>query len=114
MLLAAGCGQSFSPQASVIGLRLLAVKAEPPEIGAGQTTHLTSLAFDAKGRPITVSWKLCTLAPSTAESTPVNSACITEALDGGDYLLEEGTGDAIDFQAPKVDLRTLGIPDVSG
>jgi hypothetical protein len=113
MWLVAGCGPSFSPEYAVIGLRLLAVRADPPEIGPGEKTHLSSLTFDPMGRPIDVSWKLCTLAPSPAESTPVNSACITDQTDLGNYLEDLGSGDAIDFIAPRVDPRTLGIPDVS-
>jgi hypothetical protein len=114
MLLVAGCGQSFDPEQKVLGVRLLAAKADPPEAGPGETTHLSSLTFDAMGRAVSVSWKLCTLAPSSAESTSVNSACITDQTDAGDYLVDLGTGDAIDFTVPQVDPRTLGIPDLSG
>jgi hypothetical protein len=114
MLLVAGCGQQFVPEQRVEGVRLLAVRADPPEVGPGEVTHLTSLTFDAMGRAVDISWKLCTLPPSAAESTPVNSACITDQTDAGDYLVDLGTGDAIDFTVPQVDVRTLGIPDPSG
>ncbi|MCA1825423.1 MAG: hypothetical protein LC689_00605 [Myxococcales bacterium] len=64
-LLAAGCPAGLEAQSHVSKLRVLGIKAEPPELivqpDAGlPSTTLTALAVDPSGAPISIRFALCT------------------------------------------------------
>jgi hypothetical protein len=60
-LAAAGCEPSADPITLVDSLRVLAVRAEPPEVGPDGRSVLTPLTVDPKGggRPLTHDWRVC-------------------------------------------------------
>ena len=74
--LAAACGNSFDKAEYVNGLRVLAVKAEPPEVAPGQSTQLSVLAVDTANRPVTLTWAACTLYPKAGYGV-INPDCFT-------------------------------------
>jgi hypothetical protein len=58
---AAGCEPSADPITLVDSLRVLAVRAEPPEVGPDGRSVLTPLTVDPKGggRPLSHAWRVC-------------------------------------------------------
>jgi hypothetical protein len=77
-----GCHQSFDPPSYVTGLRVLAVKADPPELTAGESGTMTVLAVNADGAPIDATWDICLLTGGVA--TTVDPACLTSGA-GPDF-----------------------------
>jgi hypothetical protein len=59
--LAGACGQAFAPASLVAGLRVLAVRAEPPHLRPGGATVLTALVADPRGtgREVSYLWATC-------------------------------------------------------
>src|SRR3954471_18744384 len=84
-LVAAGCGNSFDPASFVDKLRLLAVKAEPPDVAFGQMTTLTATAVNPGGSTPAITWDACLLPPPPATGEAVNQDCV--ALPEGDASL---------------------------
>jgi hypothetical protein len=111
VLVAAGLGacQSFPdpPVSFVEGLRVLGIKAEPPEVPVGGMTALSMLAVDTQGNPITADWTECFMAPLAGEA--VNADCITGAMSQ-----PIGNGLDITFTMPQLTAESLGAPDASG
>jgi hypothetical protein len=105
------CGNSFTPASLVQGLRVLAVKAEPPEVAPGQTTTLTALAVDTTGAAVQASWSACT-EPALAGTGPINPDCFTH--DSAPYLTPLGAGLSITAVVPQVAPADFGPPDASG
>ncbi len=106
-----GCGNSFAPSSFVSGLRVLAVKADPPEVAPGQDTSLTVLAVDTAGATIQVTWVACT-EPVLPSGGPVNPECITSGT--APFLTPLGDGLAITATTPAVDPAVFGPSDASG
>jgi hypothetical protein len=107
----AACSNHDDPASYVTGLRVIAVKAEPPEVPiGGGTTTLTTLAIDTLGRPIGVDWAVCLDPPSQGQA--INPDCITQP-DGG-ALVTAGSGTATPITVPAIPLAALGRPDASG
>ena len=103
-----GCAKSFDPATWVTGLRVLAVKAEPPELAGGEGGTLTALVIDTDGRPVTVDWDTCLLPPPLSGGA-LNSECLTS--DAGSAFLPLGTGLSVPFTMPTHDVTELGLPD---
>jgi len=61
LALAAGCGSPFPPDSLVERLRVLAVQADPPEVGLEGSVALSALVADpgGGGRPLVFTWALC-------------------------------------------------------
>ncbi len=61
MLVLAGCLEDLPRPSKVDSLRVLAVRAEPPEAAPGDSVKLTALVVDptGKGRPLTMRWSAC-------------------------------------------------------
>lgn len=55
----AACSDPLPKVTSVDRLRLLAIRAEPPEVAPAGTTTLEALAVDAAGRPVAYRWAAC-------------------------------------------------------
>ena len=55
----AGCNVDFDPSNEVHGLRVLAVRAEPPTVALGGATTLDALAVTPDDGPTALSWELC-------------------------------------------------------
>ncbi len=106
LLVGAGCTPDFDPATYLDSVRVVAVKAEPPEIAAGETTTLTALTFGANAP---LEWALCTLAAPVGTGDLINTDCTTN--DTADYLVPLGTGDSIQFTMPMEDPAKLSFPD---
>jgi hypothetical protein len=107
-LVAGGCTTHPDPPVSfIVGLRVLAVVADPPQVAPGATSQLSILAVDTDGQPISAQWSRCTLAPRTGEA--VNPGCVT----GTSALVPIGSGLSIPFEMPQVTAADLGAPDAS-
>ena len=107
----AGC-QNFSdpPVTFVSGLRVLGIKAEPPQIAPGASTTVAALAVDTDGGTPAASWSQCLLPPLPGAT--VNPSCVdgSAATD----LQPIGDGLTIPFVMPQVMAASLGAPDATG
>src|SRR5438105_2652666 len=58
----AGCAQPLPSRALVDDLRILGVRAEPPEAPPGTSVHFDALIADPRGsgRALKLAWALCT------------------------------------------------------
>jgi hypothetical protein len=111
VLLAVACNRSFTPAEHVEGLRVLAIKAEPPEVAPGGMTTLTALAVDTTGAQITVDWAACT-EPAQPGNGIVNPDCLQN--DTASFLVPLGSGASILGTLPTIDPNTFAPPDASG
>jgi hypothetical protein len=99
VLLALGCGKSFTPDSLVNSFRVLAVRAEPPEIHPSQSTTFSALVVDPTrpGQNDTLLWLSCDPDPydlgrsACNELGNLNSAsALLSAVDGGQLDLPAG------------------------
>jgi hypothetical protein len=110
-LLGVGCTEHPDPPVSfVAGLRVLAARAEPPQVDPGATSQVTLLVVDTGGLPVQVAWSRCTVAPRMGEA--VNPACVTSS--GPPTLEALGAGTSISAVMPQVTAADLGQPDGTG
>lgn len=112
--LAFGCGGDFKDDYHrVDGLRLLAVKAEPPEGREGAKFTLTAVAVNRDGSPIDVQWIAC-LVPAFPGQGTLNPLCFEDPPQ--QYLFPIGAGLAISgtFIVPPKDPRIPQFPDATG
>lgn len=58
-----GCADPFLPQSVVTELRVLAIRAEPPEVRPGEAVLLDALVLDPRGREARHSWYACAPRP---------------------------------------------------
>ena len=107
--LVAGCRNNGDTASYVGGLRLLAVKAEPPEIPPGQMTTLTATVANPGGTLPTVDWAACLAPPPPATGQSVNMDCVS--VDGGAPLLPFGSGMSVAATMPMITIGMLGLPD---
>jgi hypothetical protein len=110
-----GCGPSFDPASLVAGLRVLAVKAEPPELAPGETATLTPLIVDTRGLDAgtpRVSWSLCLQAPLPGSA--VSNDCLSTDLGASDIVTQLGEGPTMQVTMPNVTQAQLGVPDSTG
>jgi hypothetical protein len=107
-----GC-QSFNdpPVSFVAGLRVVGMKAEPPQIAPGASTTVTALAVDTDGATPTASWSQCLLPPLPGQT--VNTACVDGSAAASD-LQAVGDGLTIPFAMPQISAASLGAPDATG
>ena len=115
LMLVMGCGPEFDPASLVTGLRVLAVKAEPPELAPGETSTLTPLIVDSRGMDAgtpRVTWSLCLQAPLPGSA--VSKDCLSTDLGTSDIVTELGEGPTMQVTMPNVTQQQLGIPDSTG
>ena len=77
-----GCKPDFGTPASLVtGRRILAVRAEPPEVRAAGTATFTALVVSPDGTEASpaIDWALCTTPKPLDENNVVASACLTDA-----------------------------------
>jgi hypothetical protein len=114
LLLAGGCVRSFDPATYVNGLRVLAVRADPPEVAPGDTTMLTVLAVDPSQTgvaTITAEWAACTQPPAPGVLT-INPDCVNH--DTAPYLVQFGGGLTLATAVPQVTVTDFAPPDATG
>lgn len=96
------------PASFVVGLRVLAVVAEPPQVDPGGVSQISMLVVDTAGRPVDAAWSRCTVAPLSGEA--VNPDCVTDPA----ALVSLGSGLAIAAEMPPaVTAAALGQPDAT-
>jgi hypothetical protein len=110
LLALAGCQPDFDPASYLKDqdLRVIAIKAEPPEIVAGETTTLTPLIING---PATLDWAYCTIPAVPGSGNMINEECITSET--APHLVQLGQGDTMTVTMPEVNPFTgqLGLPD---
>lgn len=77
-VLASSCGAQFTPETLVDSLRILSIKAEPPEVNPGQGAALSMLYGDPTrvGQPSTIIWVGCEPDPKDLNRNACNDASI--------------------------------------
>ncbi len=111
LLLASGCRSSNDDPASfVTGLRLLAIRAEPPEVAPGEMSTLSALVVDTEGRTIDIAWSICEKLPLPGDALSLDCA----AADAGTTLAPIGDGTQVQLTMPPLTPSELGLPDSSG
>ena len=58
-LFAVACRSDFSPASEIRGLRVLAVRGEPPTVPLGAQAVMETLAVTPDGGPVALKWALC-------------------------------------------------------
>ena len=80
---AVGCKPDFGTPASLVTeRRILAVKAEPPEVRPGMTASFTGLVVSPDGTEASpaIDWALCTTPKPLDENNVVAAACLDDGL----------------------------------
>ncbi|HVV53184.1 MAG TPA: hypothetical protein VHO06_26235 [Polyangia bacterium] len=106
-----GC-QSFPdpPVTFVAGLRVLGIKADPPEVAAGASSTIDTLAIDTDGATPAAAWSACLEPPLPGQT--VNPDCVDTTA--ASFLQPIGSGLSITATMPRVTAGALGEPDASG
>jgi hypothetical protein len=109
---ASGCQPGTdAPVTFVSGLRVLAIKAEPPQIAPGGSTAVTAFVVGTGAETPTVAWSRCRRPPLPGEG--VSPDCVTNVE--APYLEPIGGGLTITTAMPAdVTADALGAPDASG
>lgn len=107
VLAATGCEQDVPDRTKVDQLRILGVRAEPPEAAPGGTVTLDALVVDpVEQRPITLTWAFCTPDPSEGVSSCTDEANI-QPLGAGTSATVTIAGDALAGLPPEVQERGI-------
>jgi hypothetical protein len=101
LLVIVGCKPDLgSPASLVSGLRILAVKSDPPEVAAGMPVQAELLAVDGNGRVMAPArWSLCLAHKPPAENNVVARSC------------SSGTGELMPL--PDLGLQTIVMVPVN-
>lgn len=111
--LAAGCGPEFDPKSVLSDLRVVAIKAEPPEIAPGETTTLTAVVpLEETRGGVSFEWAVCRLPPVAGASGGVNQDCLLHET--APFLEPAGTTKRVQVTMPDVEPLDLGLPDGTG
>mgnify|MGYP001432917068 CR=1 FL=1 len=81
--LAVGCGEEFDPFNEVTGLRVLAVRAEPPAIASFETATLDALVYEPDDAAVSYRWSWCpmTLGSATGFECAIEEEDLKAGLD---------------------------------
>lgn len=104
----AHCGPDFDPRSYLTGLRVLGIRAMPPEVAPGQTAQLDVLSIDTRGRPVDFAWAVCRLPPLSGGAS-VRPECVS--TDTAPFLEQLGGGSTQAVTMPNVPPTDLGPPD---
>ena len=108
LLLLSACWPGFENATYVHGLRVLAVKAEPPEAAPGSNVAMQALVVDTDGAAITADWVACTL-PAVPGTGQVNPLCLTTGP-----VVPLGSGLSVNITVPDVVPLAFGPADETG
>ncbi len=112
LLAAPACeGDNDAPRTFIVGPRVLAIKAEPPEVPAGGSATMTILVAGTQGQAFTVAWSRCLLAPLPGQAS--NPDCVTNPQAPTVEPIGEGTTVTATMPAD-ITADALGQPDASG
>ena len=111
-LVSAGCGPPFDPISFVNSLRVLGIKADPPEVAPGETSQLTTLLgpIGLDGGQPDLQWAICLRAPPPGGGS-INDDCAKNET--ADYLTPIGSGETVSVTMPNVPPLSLGLPDAT-
>jgi hypothetical protein len=99
------------PRTLIVKPRVLAIKADPPAVAAGETTTVTALIVGTGAETPAVSWVRCRRAPRPGDA--INPDCFDSAQ--ADLLEPIGDGPTITTAMPAdVTAEALGQPDATG
>jgi hypothetical protein len=105
-----GCTPTFDPITLVDKLRLLAVIADTPALGGGESTTLTAVTWTPDGSAPHISWAACLTPPPPATGSGINQDCYYD--DRGAVLQPLGEGAAVTVTMPAIsDPLAFGLPD---
>lgn len=96
LMLASACNEDFTPFNEIEGLRVLAVRAEPPTVGVGESVDLTPLVYLEAGdlQDVSYRWTLCPyLDPNDARACANRSDVFSGVEEGSDASLGEDLGE---------------------
>lgn len=97
---AAGCQEiDWEEYSEVTKLRILAIRAEPPEIGPGEVAEIDALVTNPQGDPVTLAWELCFL----TDGPDAEYACLLDPESGETLGVPLGTGDSVSVAYDLVD-----------
>jgi hypothetical protein len=100
-----------APRTLISGPRVLAIKAQPPELPPGASTTLSILVAGTQGQSATVAWSRCLLGPLPGQASNPDCVANTEAP----YIEPIGEGTTITATMPAdITAEALGQPDASG
>ena len=119
-ILLAACGDPFDPasfidtgcQEADCKVRVLAVRADPPEVRPGESAVLTALVLDTAGQPLDGHWWSCFTAAAQGSGSPTSADCL--APPPQPFLTPIGDGLSTTLVMPPVTPRDLGLPDFTG
>lgn len=95
-----GCQElDWEEYSEVTKLRILAVRAEPPEIGPGQVATVDALVTNPQGAPIALAWELCFV----TEGPDEEYACLLDSESGETLGVPLGQGDSVQVPYDLVD-----------
>jgi len=105
-------------QALIASPRILAVRAVPAEVKAGQPVTLTALLAAPPGAPVTadaLEWAMCLARKPLTELGPVAQECIDRFGSGGDIFERLGRGQSVTARVPLDACRLFGplVPPAS-
>ena len=88
LFLVLGCGPDLPPVTKIDSLRVLAIRAEPPEVAAGGLVTLTALVVDPKLRDVSYTWTACVV-PERGTGFFASGAGGSGASGGGGYGISD-------------------------
>lgn len=92
-MLAPGCLETLPEPWLIDDLRVLAVRAEPPEVQPGQSVTLDALVVDPLNRPLTLTWYAC-IAPDLGTGFFSGASETSTSGGRGTGLSEDPYGDS--------------------
>jgi len=111
-----GCLEELPAPHFIDDLRVLAIRADPPEVGPGASVTLEALVVDPEDRPITLTWSYCVAPDITrgffgggSETSSSGGrgfgrdaapACAGAVAAGDPFSGELGGGDTVTFEIP--------------
>jgi hypothetical protein len=100
-----------APRTLITGPRVLAIKAQPPELPPGASTTVSILVAGTEGQAMTVAWSRCLLGPLPGQAS--NPDCVANLQ--APYIEPIGEGTTITTTMPAdITAEALGQPDASG
>ena len=106
-LLLTGCLDDLPQPSKITGLRVLGIRASPPEVAEGQVTTLSALVVDSEGRDIKLTWLACLKGERGAGFFGGGSSVGSSGGDG--YSLTD-PGTCFDLKAALATEPALGLP----
>src|SRR5437879_1996209 len=105
-----GCQNFPDPPVSFLsGLRVLGVRADPPQVAVGEGGEMNLLAVDTTGGMANARWSRCLLTPLAGDA--VNPDCVTH--ESADFLQPIGDGLSVSTTMPPDAAATAGQPDAT-